>query len=161
GGLHKQLTELQGVTRSLDLAMRTPRGRGSWGELTLRRVAELAGMSEHCDFSEQETLFSEAGRQGPGMVGDLPGGRRLAIDAKAPLEAYREFVSAATDDIKNICLARHSQQVRTHMNQLGSRSYWQQLDSATDFVVLFLPGEAFFSAALEQDTTLIEDGIEK
>jgi DNA recombination protein RmuC len=161
GGLNKQLTELQGVTRSLDLAMRTPRGRGSWGELTLRRVAELAGMSEHCDFSEQETLFSESGRQRPDMIVNLPGGRRIAIDAKAPLEAYREFVSAATDEERNACLARHSQQVRTHMNQLGSRGYWQQLDSTTDFVVLFLPGESFFGAALEQDTTLIEDGIEK
>ncbi len=160
-GLNQQITELHAATRSLDLALRTPRVRGSWGELTLRRVAELAGMSEHCDFSEQETLFTETGRQRPDMIVNLPGGRRIAVDAKAPLEAYREYVSAATDEARNSWLQRHSQQVRAHMNQLGARSYWEQLDPATDFVVLFLPGESFFSAALEQDTTLIEDGVQK
>lgn len=161
GSLGKQLSDLQGVTQSLDVALRTPQGRGSWGELTLRRVAELAGMSEHCDFTEQETLAGGPVRQRPDMIVNLPGGRRIAIDSKAPLQAFREAAAASTDEERNAHLARHSQHVRSHMNQLGARSYWEQLDEATDLVVLFLPGESFFSAALEQDRTLIEDGMER
>ncbi len=161
GSLGKQLSDLQGVTRSLDVALRTPQGRGSWGELTLRRVAELAGMSEHCDFTEQETLTGGPTRQRPDMIVNLPGGHRIAIDSKAPLQAFREAAAASTDEERNAHLARHSQHVRTHMNQLGARSYWEQLDEGTDLVVLFLPGESFFSAALEQDRTLIEDGMER
>jgi DNA recombination protein RmuC len=161
GSLGKQLSDLQGVTQSLDVALRTPQGRGSWGELTLHRVAELAGMSAHCVITEQETLKGEAGRQRPDMIVNLPGGRRIAIDSKAPTQAYREAVSASTDEERNAHLARHSQHVRSHMNQLSARNYWEQLDEGTDFVVLFLPGESFFGAALEQDKTLIEDAMEK
>ena len=161
GSLTGQLHELQKVTGSLDVALRAPQVRGNWGEMTLRRVAELAGMSAHCDFTEQETLTGEARRQRPDMIVNLPGGRRIAVDAKAPLQAFRDAAAALTEEERNTHLARHSQYVRSHLNQLGARSYWEQLDQATDFVVLFLPGESFFGAALEQDRTLIEDGMER
>ena len=163
GSLDRQLSDLQKVTGSLDIALRGShtKVRGRWGELTLHRVAELAGMSEHCDFTEQESLGTEAGRQRPDMIVNLPGGRRIAVDAKAPLQAFLDAASATTDAERNACLARHSQLVRTHMHQLGGRSYWEQFDQAPDFVVLFLPGESFFGAALEQDRSLMEDGMEK
>jgi DNA recombination protein RmuC len=154
--------ELRKETDNLVHALRMPlTTRGRWGELTLRRVAELAGMSEHCDFTEQETLTSESGRQRPDMVVHLPGGRRIAVDAKVPLQAFIDAVNATEEKERTDALARHSRLVRDHMNQLAARSYWEQLDPAPELVVLFLPGESFFSAALEQDRTLIEDGMEK
>ena len=161
GGLAEQLKALQKVTGSLDTALRTPQVRGRWGEMTLRRVAELAGMSEHCDFTEQETLTGEAGRQRPDMIVHLPGDHRIAVDAKVPLQAFLEAASAATDEERNAHFARHGQHVRQHMNQLSAKKYWEQFNQAPDLVVLFLPGESFFSAALEQDRTLIEDGMGK
>jgi DNA recombination protein RmuC len=154
--------ELRKETNNLVHALRMPlTTRGRWGELTLRRVAELAGMSEHCDFTEQETLTSESGRQRPDMVVHLPGGRRIAVDAKVPLQAFIDAVNATEEKERTDALARHSRLVRDHMNQLAARGYWEQLDPAPELVVLFLPGESFFSAALEQDRTLIEDGMEK
>jgi DNA recombination protein RmuC len=154
--------ELRKETDNLVHALRMPlTTRGRWGELTLRRVAELAGMSEHCDFTEQETLTSESGRQRPDMVVHLPGGRRIAVDAKVPLQAFIDAVNATEEKERTDALARHSRLVRDHMNQLAARSYWEQLDPAPELVLLFLPGESFFSAALEQDRTLIEDGMEK
>jgi DNA recombination protein RmuC len=154
--------ELRKETGNLVHALRMPlTTRGRWGELTLRRVAELAGMSEHCDFTEQETLTSESGRQRPDMVVHLPGGRRIAVDAKVPLQAFIDAVNATEEKERTDALARHSRLVRDHMNQLAARGYWEQLDPAPELVVLFLPGESFFSAALEQDRTLIEDGMEK
>jgi len=153
--------QLQKETGSLVTALRTPQVRGRWGEMTLRRVAELAGMSEHCDFTEQETLAGESGRQRPDMIVNLPGRRRIAVDAKVPLLAFLEASSATTEPDRKAQLARHGQLVRAHMNQLGARSYQEQFDPAPEFVVLFLPGESFFAAALEQDRTLIEDGMEK
>ena len=163
GSLDKQLSDLQKVTGSLDIALRGShtKVRGRWGEMTLHRVAELAGMSEHCDFTEQESLATETGRQRPDMIVNLPGSRRIAVDAKAPLQAFLDAASAPSDEQRKVSLARHSQLVRAHMNQLGARSYWEQFDQAPDFVVLFLPGESFFSAALEQDRSLMEDGMEK
>ena len=163
GSLDKQLSDLQKVTGSLDIALRGShtKVRGRWGEMTLHRVAELAGMSEHCDFTEQESLASETGRQRPDMIVNLPGNRRIAVDAKAPLQAFLDAASAPSDEQRNVCLSRHSQLVRSHMNQLGARSYWEQFDQAPNFVVLFLPGESFFSADLEQDRTLMEDGMER
>lgn len=169
GTLDEQLRSLQQTnqdlrkeTDNLVHALRMPlTTRGRWGELTLRRVAELAGMSEHCDFTEQETLTSESGRQRPDMVVHLPGGRRIAVDAKVPLQAFIDAVNATEEKERTDALARHSRLVRDHMNQLAARSYWEQLDPAPELVVLFLPGESFFSAALEQDRTLIEDGMEK
>lgn len=161
GGLAEQLQALQKVTGSLNVALRTPQVRGRWGEMTLRRVAELAGMSQHCDFAEQETLTGGGTRQRPDMIVNLPGGRRIAVDSKVPLQAFLDAASAATEEDRNIYFARHGQHVRAHMNQLGARGYWEQFDQAPDFVILFLPGESFFGAALEQDRSLIEDGMEK
>jgi len=153
--------QLQEETSSLVTALRAPQVRGRWGEMTLRRVAELAGMSEHCDFTEQPTLAGESGRQRPDMIVKLPGGRHIPVDAKVPLQAFLDASSSATEADRQKHLARHGQLVRAHMNQLAARSYWDQFDQTPQLVVLFLPGESFFSAALEQDRTLIEDGMEK
>ncbi len=161
GGLENQLKALQQVTGSLDTALRTPQGRGLWGQLHLHRLVELAGMSEHCDFTEQETFDSDTGKQRPDMIINLPAGRRIVIDAKVPLQAFLDAASAATVDERNSLLERHGQLVRSHMNQLGAKKYWEQFDQVPDFVILYLPGEPFFSVALQQDRTLIEDGWEK
>jgi DNA recombination protein RmuC len=169
GGLEQHLKmlaseaeKLQQQTGSLATALKGgPQVRGRWGEMTLRRVAELAGMSEHCDFTEQETVSSESGRQRPDMIVNLPGGRRIAVDAKVPLQSFLDAASATIEDERRANLLKHAQRVRNHMNQLAARSYWEQFDPAPEMVVLFLPGESFFAAALEQDRTLIEDGMEK
>ncbi len=153
--------QLQKETGSLATALRAPQVRGRWGEMTLRRVADLAGMSEHCDFTEQETFESETGRQRPDMIVNLPGGRRIAVDAKVPLQAFLDASSAPTEVERQKFLAKHGQLVRAHMNQLAARSYWEQIEPAPEMVILFLPGESFFAAALAQDRTLIEDGMEK
>ncbi|MSO19847.1 MAG: DNA recombination protein RmuC [Acidobacteria bacterium] len=161
GGLTQQLSSLQKVTGSLDSALRTPQARGSWGELALRRVVEMAGMSPYCDFTEQETLQGELGRLRPDMIVTLPAGRRIALDSKVPLNAFQDSVSAPSETERAAHLARHAKQVREHMNSLGAKSYWETLDAATDFVILFMPGESLFSAALEQDRNLIEYGWER
>jgi len=153
--------QLQKETGSLVSALRAPQVRGRWGEMTLRRAAELAGMSAHCDFTEQESFETEAGRLRPDMMVNLPGDRRIAVDAKAPLQAFLDATSATTDQERTALFSRHAQIVRDHMNQLAARNYWEQFDHVPEFVVLFLPGESFFAAALEQDRTLIEDGMEK
>lgn len=153
--------QLQKETGSLVSALRAPQVRGRWGEMTLRRAAELAGMSAHCDFTEQESFETETGRLRPDMMVNLPGDRQIAVDAKAPLQAFLDASSAATETERTTLLSRHAQIVRDHMNQLAARNYWEQFDHAPEFVVLFLPGESFFAAALEQDRTLIEDGMEK
>jgi DNA recombination protein RmuC len=128
----------------------------------LRRVAELAGMSEHCDFSEQESFSTDAGRQRPDMIVNLPGNRRIAVDAKVPLQAFIEAVDPErSEPEKKAALERHSELVRAHLNQLAERRYWDQVGPELELVVLFLPGESFFSAALEQDRDLIEDGMKK
>jgi len=154
--------QLQEKTSTLAIALKGgSQARGRWGEMTLRNVAELAGMSEHCDFTEQETFASESGRLRPDMIVRLPGNRRIAVDAKVPLQAFLDASAATKDDERKAALEKHAQSVRTYMNQLAARSYWEQLEPAPDVVVLFLPGESFFSAALEQDRTLIEDGFRK
>ena len=158
GGLVEQLRTLQKVAGSLDAALRTSQGRGLWGQLQLRRVVELAGMSEHCDFTEQETLTSETGQQRPDMIVNLPGGTRIAVDAKVPLQAFLDAAAAATEEERTSLLARHGQLVRDHINKLGAKNYWEQFDHAPDFVILYLPGESFFTVALQQDKALIEDG---
>jgi DNA recombination protein RmuC len=153
--------QLQEKTSALTITLKGgPQVRGRWGEMTLRNVAELAGMSEHCDFTEQETFESESGRLRPDMIVRLPGNRRIAVDAKVTLQAFLD-ASAAKDEDRKTALDKHAQNVRAHMNQLAGRSYWEQLEPTPEFVVLFLPGESFFSAALEQDRTLIEDGMQK
>ncbi len=168
GGLDQHLKtlaqaheRLQQETGNLVKALRSPQVRGQWGEITLKRVAELAGMVEHCDFIEQETVEGEAGRLRPDMIVQLPAGRQVVVDAKAVLAAYLEAVEAQDDGVRKERLRQHAAQVRARMEQLSAKAYWSQFQQAPEFVVLFLPGEQFLGAALEQDHTLIEDGFEK
>ncbi|HEY6290272.1 MAG TPA: DNA recombination protein RmuC [Terriglobia bacterium] len=135
--------------------------RGRWGEMTLRRAVELAGMSEHCDFSEQATLQDAGGRSRPDMTVHLAGGRRIAVDAKAPLQSFLEAMSATREVDRRSALANYGRVVRAHMNQLGAKAYWDQLQPAPELVVMFLPGDSFLSVALAQEPTLIEDSAQK
>jgi DNA recombination protein RmuC len=154
--------QLQKETGSLVTALRSPQVRGRWGEMTLRRTAELAGMVGRCDFVEQESITTDAGRQQrPDMIVNLPGGRRIVIDAKVPLLAFLDAAAATNEEDRHAHLARHAQLVRAHMNQLASRDYSEQFDFSPEVVVLFLPGESFFAAALEDDRTLIDDAMER
>ncbi len=153
------LASLQGETGRLVKALRQPHVRGHWGEVQLRQVVELAGMIEHTDFVEQETVITEDGRLRPDLMVRLPGGKRVIVDAKAPLAAYFDAVEADDDQTRARYLADHARQVRDHLVRLGSKAYWSQFDDTPEFVVMFLPGEAFFSAALTADPLLIEHGV--
>ena len=166
GGLDQQLKflaesqqRLQQETSNLVKALRSPSVRGRWGEMTLRRVAELAGMVAHCDFMEQDSVGSMEGLIRPDMVVYLPGGRQIVVDAKTVLAAYLDAYEAQDDQQRQAHLRRHANQVRTRMDALSLKAYWTQFGQAPEFVVLFLPGEQFLGAALEQDSTLIEDGF--
>jgi DNA recombination protein RmuC len=150
---------LQRETANLVNALRTPSVRGRWGEFTLRRVVELAGMVEYCDFYEQESLNSEAGKLRPDLIVRLPGGRTIVVDSKAPLQAYLEALDAADEDTRRLRLQAHARQIRVHLQSLASKSYWEQMELAPDFVVMFIPGEPFYTAAVEQDPKIFEDGI--
>ena len=152
-------TQLRAETTNLVRALRTPTVRGRWGEMQLRRVVEMAGMLEYCDFDEQTTTATEHGRIRPDLLVRLPGGRTVVIDAKAPLEAYLDSQEASDDATREQKLADHSRQVRDHMSKLGAKSYWEQFHPSPEFVVMFLPGEAVFQAALQQDAHLIEFGV--
>ena len=152
---------LQRETGNLVKALRAPQVRGQWGEITLKRVAELSGMVERCDFFEQETVEGEAGRLRPDMIIQLPAGRQIVVDAKAVLSAYLEAVDAQDDAVRLERYRQHAAQVRERLVQLSAKAYWSQFPQAPEFVVLFLPGEQFMGAALEHDRTLIEDGFEK
>ncbi|MGH7230889.1 MAG: DNA recombination protein RmuC [Nitrospiraceae bacterium] len=165
GGLDqhlKQLTEshqrLQQETGNLVNALRAPNVRGRWGEITLKRVAELAGMVAHCDFVEQESIETDDGRLRPDMIIRLPGGRQIVVDAKAVLSAYLEAHEALDDVQRQERLRRHAAQVRMRMEQLSGKAYWNQFSQTPEIVVLFLPGEHFLAAALEQDAKLSEEG---
>jgi len=153
--------QLRRETANLVRALRTPQVRGRWGELTLRRTVELAGMSAHCDFTEQVTAQTEEGRVRPDLVVHLPAGREIVVDAKVPLDAYLDAIEAEGEEVKEKALSRHARQFRDHMTKLGGKAYWEQFPQSPEFVVMFVPGESFFAAAVDADRALIEDGMQR
>ncbi|MFC2085669.1 DNA recombination protein RmuC [Bacteroidota bacterium] len=154
-------SELRKEAGNLVKALRQPIVRGRWGEIQLKKVVELAGMQDQCDFEEQVTLHTEDGRLRPDLIVTLPGGKTVVVDAKVPIQAYLDSVEAESDVDRAIHLKTHAGHVRTHIKQLASKKYQDQLDSAPEFVLLFMPGEAFFSAAVMQDPSIIEYGAEQ
>ncbi len=150
---------LQRETGRLVNALRRPEVRGQWGELTLRRLVELAGMIEHCDFSEQTSVRTDAGQLRPDMIVHMPDGRDLVVDVKTPLDAYLDAVDAPNDELRAIALKRHANAVAERVRELAAKSYWSQFAKSPDFVILFIPGDQFLSAALAELPTLLEDAI--
>lgn len=160
GVIRKGQELLSRETVALSSALKSPTARGRWGEVTLERVVEVAGMSQYCDFDRQASVTTAEGRQRPDLVVRLPHGRSVVVDAKVPLGEYMKAMESGDETARKTHIAAHSRAVREHMRSLGLKNYWAQFDPTPDFVVLFLPGESFFSAALEQDRGLIEDGMQ-
>jgi len=168
GSLHQHLKDmastqanLQNETRNLVQALRRPEVRGQWGELTLKRLAELAGMVEHCDFYEQENIETETGRQRPDMIVRMPDGRMIVVDVKTPLDAYLNAIEAQDDVTRNQEMIRHARNVKNRINELANKAYWTQFNNSPDFVVLFIPGDQFLTAALDHEHNLIEYALTK
>lgn len=168
GGLNRQLVEvaqtqqrLHAETSNLVTALRAPHVRGRWGEVQLKRVCEMAGMLAHCDFYEQQTVDAEGGVLRPDVVVKLPGGKDVVVDAKAPLTAYLDAIDAKDEQTREACLDNYARHVREHIQKLSAKSYSSQFESSPEFVVMFLPGEVFYSAALERMPDLIERSVEE
>jgi len=152
---------LQNETRNLVTALRRPEVRGQWGELTLKRLAELAGMVEHCDFFEQESVQTDNGKLRPDMVVRMPDRREIVVDSKTPLDAYLAAIEATDDATRASHLEHHTRNVRERVRELASKSYWEQFPDSPDFVVLFIPGDQFLAAALDLDHSLLEDALSR
>lgn len=159
--LAQQVAALSTTTQTLSRALRTPAVRGRWGEMQLRRVVEMAGMLQHCDFEEQPGIETETSRLRPDLIVRLPGGKQIVVDAKTPLDAFLDAQEAPDDAMRLSKLTAHARQVKEHVNKLGAKAYWDQLGESPEMVVLFLPGETLFAAALQHDLTLIEYGLQQ
>lgn len=152
-------TQLRDETTNLVKALRQPHVRGRWGEIQLRRVVEMAGMMLHCDFVEQQSAEGDDGKLRPDLIVKLPGGRQIVVDSKAPITAYMEAHEATTDELRKVKILLHAQLMRRHLEALARKSYWEQFQPTPEVVVMFIPGEAFFSAALEADPDLLDSGF--
>ncbi len=166
-GLKEQMTSLQAghsrlnkETSNLVAALKSPNTRGRWGEMQLRRVVEMAGMLDHCDFHEQSTGGDPGQRLRPDLLVRLPAGRQIVVDAKTPLHSYLEAIDTQDEGIRDLKMREHAGSLRRHIQALGQKAYWEQFQPSPDFVILFLPGEPIFSAALEVDPSLIEYGVD-
>jgi DNA recombination protein RmuC len=152
--------QLQRETTNLVNALRRPQVRGRWGELTLKRAVELAGMTEHVDYTEQVSVSGDGGRLRPDMIVRLPGGRQVVVDAKVSLDGYLNSLECSDDDSRSACLTQHCRQMRDHIRALAAKSYWEQFEPTPEFVVMFVPGESFLQAACSVDNALIEQAME-
>ncbi|HEY5046118.1 MAG TPA: DNA recombination protein RmuC [Solirubrobacteraceae bacterium] len=159
--LHEGVGTLRQETGNLVSALKRPSTRGSWGEIQLRNVVEMAGMVSHCDFVEQSTIQTDDGQLRPDMLVRLPGGKLVVVDSKVPLDAYLSALEAGTDDERETHIARHAKQTREHITKLASKGYQRQFDSTPEFVVMFVPSDGIYQAALGQDPALIEYGVQQ